>query len=148
MHRGPPSTVSPPPTRKPPTEPKEPPTEPTHSDEAASYANQREQSDRNRRRADPEIQDRSYGFESKNDQMDVEMEAPVSDSAPNRPDPPRPVRQDDRAYGRRDLAPRHSGWSRYDARDRDRFSGGGRPRDDRRLYSDDLYQRPRGRGFR
>ena len=38
-----------------------------------SYNTQREQSDRNRRRADPEFQDGSYGFEAKDDAMDVEM---------------------------------------------------------------------------
>ncbi|KAL9613664.1 MAG: hypothetical protein Q9167_001793 [Letrouitia subvulpina] len=81
------------------------------------YDAQREQSDRNRRRAEPEYQDGRYGFEPKEDRMDVDM--------------------DDRHSFRRD-EPRNYGRSR----------DFGRPRDDRRLYSDDIYHRPRGRGFR
>ena len=122
----------------------------THSDAPTSYNNQREQSDRDRRRAEPEVQDGSYGFD-KSEQMDVEMDAPVPLGAPPppRPEPPRAPRQEERPYERRDYAPRDYGRSSYDDRDRDRFrGGGGRPRDDRRLYSVDLYQRPRGRGFR
>ena len=87
-----------------------------------SYDIQREQSDRNRRRADPEIQDGSYGFEPKDDQMDVDKE----DHRHTWPDAPKNA-----ARGR------NSGWRGY----------GARGRDDRRLYSDDLYP-PRGRGFR
>lgn len=61
--------------------------------------------------------------------------------------PVRVDRRDERRDDRRD--------NRYDApknygrgRQFDRDLAGGRPRDDRRLYSDDLYPRPRGRGFR
>lgn len=82
-----------------------------------SYDSQREQYDRNRRRADPEFQDGSYGFESKPDQMDVDTEG----------------RRDDWQDGRRD-----------GGRGRDN----GRGNNYRPLYSDDLYPRPRGRGFR
>ena len=81
-----------------------------------SYDSQREQYDRNRRRADPEFQDGSYGFDTKADEMEVDVD------------------------GRRDI------WQ-------DNQRGGGRSRvnernrDYRPLYSDDLYPRPRGRGF-
>ncbi|KAL8715097.1 MAG: hypothetical protein Q9220_001054 [cf. Caloplaca sp. 1 TL-2023] len=85
--------------------------------EEDSYAKDREQSDRNRRRADPEFQDGSYGFGVKEDQMEVDN-ADRGDSYQDRP----------RQFGRgRDM---------------------GRPRDERRLYSDDLYPHSRGRGFR
>ena len=87
----------------------------THQDPL--YNQQREQSDRNRRRAEPEFQDGRYGFESKEDQMDVDME-----------DQRGSYRDRQKTYGRgRDV---------------------GRPRDDRRLYSDDLYSRPVGRSIR
>ncbi|KAL8951617.1 MAG: hypothetical protein Q9222_002417 [Ikaeria aurantiellina] len=84
--------------------------------EQDSYAKDREQSDRNRRRADPEFQDGSFGFGSKEDRMEVDID------------------------DRRDL---------YRDRPRQYGRGGdmGRPRDERRLYSDDMYPRPRGRGF-
>ncbi|KAL8728346.1 MAG: hypothetical protein Q9166_005489 [cf. Caloplaca sp. 2 TL-2023] len=85
--------------------------------EGNSYDKQREQSDRSRRRAEPELQDGSYGFEGKEDRMEVD--------------------NDDRRDSYRD-APRHFG------RGRD-FAA---PREERRLYSDDLYRRPRGRGYR
>ena len=83
----------------------------------SSYDSQREQSDRVRRRADPEFQDGSYGFESNHDRMDVDV--------------------DD---GR-------NGWQK-DPRENERARGTGFGRDDRRLYSDDLYRRPRGQGYR
>ena len=82
--------------------------------------------------------------------MDVDMDtanaAPVPASTPlgaSRPD-----RRDDRRDDRREpryVVPRDDGRGRsYYDRDRD----GWRPRNDQRLYSDDLYPRPRGRGFR
>lgn len=85
------------------------------------YNTQREQSDRSRRRADPEFQDGSYGFDSSYDRMDV------------------------------DLDDRRDSWhndQREVQREGERARGGGLGREDRRLYSDDLYQRPRGRGYR
>lgn len=82
-----------------------------------SYDRQREQSDRNRRLAEPEVQDGSYGFEAKEDKMDVELE------------PKRDVWVDER-------------------KDVLRGRDNGRSRDERTLYSDELYSRPRGRGFR
>lgn len=82
-----------------------------------SYEFQREQSDRNRRRAEPEIQDGSYGFEPREEQIDVDMD------------------------GRRD------DW-RSDQRESEKPRNMARTRDDRRLYSDDLYPRHRGRVFR
>lgn len=168
------------PLRKTPIEPRGPRIDLTR-DPAPSYDIQREQSDRNRRRADPEFQDGSYGFDAREDIMDVDMDAPRSDapvsdvphSDASRSDAPRldaprsdrrNDRRDDRIDGRRDDRrddrredPRDD---RRDARydvpsdysrgksyiDRDR--NGGRPRNDQRLYSDNMYPRPRGRGFR
>ena len=88
--------------------------EPVRSDPA--YDSQREQSDRNRRRADPEFQDGSFGFESRDDRMDVDVD----------------IRRDAWRVGQ-------------ELNDRARDS---RVQNDRRLYSDNLYPRPRGRGFR
>ncbi|KAL8631213.1 hypothetical protein Q9189_003058 [Teloschistes chrysophthalmus] len=86
--------------------------------EENAYDRQREQYDRNRRRAEPEFQDGSYGFEGKDDRMEVDNE--------NRRDSGRDH-------------PRYSG----------RGSGSERPREERRLYSDDMNYRPRGgRGYR
>ncbi|KAL8701163.1 MAG: hypothetical protein Q9201_005053 [Fulgogasparrea decipioides] len=86
------------------------------TNEENAYDRQREQFDRNRRRAEPEFQDGSFGFEVKEDRMEVDNE----DHRASAPDRPRPV-----------------------ARDRDE----GRLREERRLYSDDMY-RPRGRAYR
>ena len=133
--------------RKPPTESRAPRIDLTRN-EAPSYDSQREQSDRNRRRAEPEFQDGSFGFENKDEQMDVDMGVPDEPAPAPAPVAPlgsyRPDRRDDRRDGRYE-APRDNGRGRpYYDRDRD----GGRPRNDQRLYSDDLYPRPRGRGFR
>ncbi|KAL9027678.1 MAG: hypothetical protein Q9196_003833 [Gyalolechia fulgens] len=87
--------------------------------EENSYSTQREQSDRTRRRAEPEFQDGSYGFEKKEDRMEVDG--------------------DDRRGFYNDRQ-RHYGRGRDSGRPRE---------SERRLYSDDLYPRPpRGRGFR
>jgi len=104
------------PVRKPPVTP-----EVDLSHNESSYDSQREQYDRNRRRADPEFQDGSYGFESKPDQMDVDT--------------------DSRTDGRRD------DWQ-DNRRDGGRGRDIGRGNNYRPLYSDNLYPRPRGRGFR
>ena len=159
------------PLRKTPTEPKAPRVDLTR-DPAPSYDTQREQSDRNRKRADPEFQDGSYGFDAREDVMDVDLDAPRSDApvtdvppdasrsdAP-RLDPPRSDRRDDRHDNRRDArrddrrddrrdthydSPSDYGRGRpYTDRDRDHV----RPRADQRLYSDNMYPRARGRGFR
>ena len=84
---------------------------------SGTYDHQREQSDLSRRRAEPEIQDGSYGFESRDERMDVDMD------------------------DRRDT------W-RNDPRENERARNVARTRDERRLYSDDLYPRHRGRVFR
>lgn len=84
---------------------------------SGAYDHQREQSDLNRRRAEPEIQDGSYGFESRDERMDVDTD------------------------NRRDS------W-RNDQRENERLRNVARTRDERRLYSDDLYPRHRGRVFR
>lgn len=85
------------------------------------YNAQREQSDRSRRRADPEFQDGSYGFDSSYDRMDVDVDD----------------RRDSWHNDQREVL-----------REGERARGGGLGREDRRLYSDNLYQRPRGRGYR
>lgn len=59
------------PVRVAPTEPRASRSDLTRPND--TYNAQRELSDRNRRRADPEFQDGSYGFEAKEDEMDVEM---------------------------------------------------------------------------
>ncbi|KAI4106900.1 MAG: hypothetical protein LQ339_002872 [Xanthoria mediterranea] len=102
------------PPRNAPSEPKANRIDLTHEENA--YNKQREQSDRSRRRAEPELQDGSYGFEAKEDQMEVDED-----------------RHDSYRNG-----PRASGHGR-NARP---------PRDERPLYSDDLYRGPRGRGYR
>ncbi|KAL8785293.1 MAG: hypothetical protein Q9195_008712, partial [Heterodermia aff. obscurata] len=114
MKPGPPSVIMPP-LRKTPTEPRVPQVDLTRTE--SPYDRQREQYDRNRRRAEPEFQDGSYGFEAKSDQMDVDT--------------------DDRGDTWQDKR-------RDEGRNRDL----GRGRNDRSLYSDNLYSRPRGRGFR
>lgn len=83
----------------------------------SSYESQREHYDRNRRRADPEFQDGSYGFDSQADQMEVDVDD----------------RQDKWQHNRRDEG---------------RYRDAGREKSYRPLYSDELYSRPRGRGFR
>ena len=107
------------PPRNAPSEPKAARVDLTYEED--SYSKQREQSDRNRRRAEPEIQDGSFGFEKKEDHMEID--------------------NDDRRDDRRNF---HYNRERHYGRGRDMD----RPREQRRLYSDDLYPRPRGRGFR
>ncbi|KAL8663383.1 MAG: hypothetical protein Q9202_003902 [Teloschistes flavicans] len=103
------------PPRNAPSEPKAARVDLTREENA--YDRQREQYDRNRRRAEPEFQDGSYGFEVKEDRMEVDSE--------------------DRRDSGRDR-PRYSGRGR----------GSERPREERRLYSDDMNYRARGRGYR
>ena len=122
--KGAPPTPAPPPTvtqsqqippQAIPTEPKA--SRPDITRAEFSYDNQREYSDRNRRRADPDFQDGSYGFGARDEAMDVDM--------------------DDGSNARSDVR-----------RDIDRSRDGRGPgRNNRRLYSDDLYPRSRGRGF-
>ncbi|MCJ1339158.1 hypothetical protein MMC09_004447 [Bachmanniomyces sp. S44760] len=57
-----------------PTAPKANRPDVSHAEPAYDYQRDREQSDRNRRRADPELQDGSYGFGTNHDEMDVEMD--------------------------------------------------------------------------
>ena len=150
---GPPSA----PLRKVPTEPKlETSVDAIRNEQSASYNSQREQVDR-QRRAEPEFQDGSYGFAAKEDEMEVDTEI-MGVEKPSTTTPRAELgrsnddRRDDRGRERRDERRE----VRYDGRrdggrgrpyfDRDRE--GGRPRNDYRLHSDDLYPRPRGRGFR
>ncbi|KAL8681418.1 MAG: hypothetical protein Q9186_002493 [Xanthomendoza sp. 1 TL-2023] len=103
------------PPRNAPSEPKAARIDLTY--EENHYDKQREQSDRSRRRAEPELQDGRYGFQAKDDRMEVDND----NGRGSYPDEPR------QSEHGRDVGSR---------------------RDDRRLYSDDLYRRPRGRGFR
>ena len=156
------------PLRKTPIEPGAPRVDLTR-DPAPSYDTQREQSDRNRRRADPEFQDGSYGFDAREDAMDMDvppsdappsdvphsdaprsdaprLDAPRSDRRDDRRDNPRDGRRDDRRDARYNPPNDYGRGRSYVDRDRDR--DGGRPRNDQRLYSDNMYPRSRGRGFR
>ena len=125
-----------------------------------SYNDQQVQTDR-RKRAEPEFQDGSYGFNAKDDTMDVDIATPAPAPAlvptpipapvlvapaPANVSAPRSDRRDDRRDDRRGYdAPKDYGRGRsYYDRDRD----SGRPRNDQRLYSDEMYSRPRGRGYR
>ena len=144
------------PVQKTPNEPKETAIDLTQNEQTMAYDSQREKSDR-QRRAEPEVQDGSYGFAAKEDEMEVDTEV-LGVEKPNtdhrRPDFRRPPidrrdnRDRDRRGDRRDVrydAPRDGGRGRpYFDRNRE----GGRPRNDYRLHSDDMYSRPRGRGFR
>ena len=139
--------------RKPPTEPRESRLAETPKQLPSNYDAERVQSDR-RRRAEPEYQDGRFGFEAKEDKMDVDVEVvepevtpidtPVNNSSrgEHREDRHRDHdRRDDRRYD----GPRDGGRGRpYYDRDRE----GPRPRNDYRPPSMNLYPRPRGRGFR
>ena len=124
MKSGPPAPISaatPVPPLDAPTEPRA--ARPDLIRAEPSYDRQRELMDRNRRRAEPELQDGSYGFEARGDSMDIEVETN------NRREVRRDIRHEDHRV------------------DVGRGMDYGRGRDDRGLYSDDLYPR-RGRGFR
>ncbi len=125
----------------------------TRTEPSASFNTDREHSDR-QRRANPEFQDGSYGFEAKQDKMEVDTEVlgannSATDNARNDYSRPRNDRRENRDRDRRDDrrdarydAPRDGGRGRSYL-DRDRESGR-----DYRLHSDNMYPRPRGRGFR
>ena len=115
--------------------PPAPPVVPEHRAEMAqpepTYDTQREQSDRQRRHAEPAYQDGSYGFGSRADPMDIDMDnrRNVTGSGyDHRVDHRRPSWRDNSSYGAR--------------------NDGYRNRDPRSLYSDDLYRQGRGRGYR
>ncbi|MCJ1383403.1 hypothetical protein MMC17_006517 [Xylographa soralifera] len=89
--------------------------------------------ERNGRRAEPEFQDGRYGFDAQEEKMDIDVEERRED------------RREDRRDDRRDLGRGRDGGRGIDlGRGRDR----GRGSDNRGLYSDDLYSRSRGRGYR
>lgn len=67
-----PQVTAAPTIRNPPSEPKAARIDLTRTE--PSYNSQREQSDRNRRQAEPEFQDGSYGFDAENDRMDVDTD--------------------------------------------------------------------------
>lgn len=139
--------------RSTPIEPKEMRIDLTRNEPPTSSNTDREQPDR-QRRANPEFQDGSYGFEAKQDEMEVDTEvlganSNATDNARNDYSRPRNDRRENRDRDRRDDrrdarydAPRDGGRGRSYF---DRNMEGGR---DYRLHSDDLYPRPRGRGFR
>ena len=117
-------------------------------DPPPSYGTPRGYSDRNARRADPEFQDGSYGFDTREESMDVDMDT----NRDNRGDD---VRNDRRNYvgeeyqdrGRGSAFNRGRDTRREERPDLGRGRDGGRERDNRGLYSDSLYSRPRARGF-
>lgn len=136
--------------------------------ESASYNNPPEQSlaaEKAGRRAEPEIQDGSFGFETQTDSMviDVEAEDNRRDAGRN---PDHGGRNLDHSYQprrdeRRNGNGRYEQYARDDRGDRgNRIDQRGPPpkeprnfdargnRDERGLYSDGLYQRSRGNGFR
>ena len=102
--------------------------------------------DTDARRADPEFQDGSYGFESRNEPIDVDMEVDEADYEV-RLDDYRNDRYNERPRDRRDYEPRYRASDRdtradYRPQEKSRPGGG---MENRRLYSDDLYSQ-RGRG--
>ena len=116
----------------------------TRNEPTPSYDAQPERSDRGRRRANPDIQDGRYGFETTEDKMEVDGDVPPS--APRETERPR-----DRHDLYRNEPPGNGRDFRYDQPRGGYYDRGwdrGRPRDDRRLYSDGLYSRPHGRGYR
>jgi len=92
-----------------------------------SYDSSRDHAGRSSRRADPEYQDGSYGFEERQGEMEVETD--------NRQE----NHYDDRRHGRQDDVQGRNMNQRRDTR---------RDGDDRGLYSDTMYPKLRGRGFR
>lgn len=71
MKHGPPTPIAPR-VQSTPTEPK--PMTPDLFRAKSTYDGQRETTDRSRRRAEPELQDGRYGFNSTEDRMDVAMD--------------------------------------------------------------------------
>ncbi|MCJ1401543.1 hypothetical protein MMC11_004759 [Xylographa trunciseda] len=97
--------------------------------------------DRNGRRAEPEFQDGRYGFDAQEEKMDIDVEVRRDDQREGWRDDRREDRRDDR----RDVGRGRDGGRGIDlGRGRD----GERRTDNRGLYSDGLYSRPRGRGYR
>ena len=95
--------------------------------------------ERNGRRAEPEFQDGRYGFDAQEEKMDIDVEERRED------------RREDRRDDRGDLGRgRDRGRGRDGGRgiDLGRGRDWGRGNDNRGLYSDDLYSRSRGRGYR
>ncbi|KAI9872604.1 MAG: hypothetical protein M1830_001421 [Pleopsidium flavum] len=110
MKQGP-STSSPTPVHTTPTGPKPP--RPDLFVTKPSYDGQRELSDRNRRRAEPELQDGSYGFNSNHDRMDLEMDDRVDGRRDDRRNSQRgrdyERSRDDRGLYSDDIVPRPRG---------------------------------------
>ena len=119
----------------------------------------------NERRAEPEFQDGRYGFDTKENDMEVD----VDDRRKQPPSPPLPPRRNDNhqqprnervderyADDRRDRYGYRQGYSRdtrsnrrdYGSRDNRYRNGNHRPAEPSRLYSDEMYSRPRGNGYR
>ncbi|MCJ1281300.1 hypothetical protein MMC26_000618 [Xylographa opegraphella] len=89
--------------------------------------------ERSGRRAEPEFQDGRYGFDAQEEEMDIDVEER------------REERRGDRRDDRRDLGRGRDGRRGIDL---GRGREGGRGSDNRGLYSDDIYSRSRGRGYR
>lgn len=125
------------------------PSEPVANDVAPTYDSQREETDRSRRKADPEIQDGRYGFGEDDVQMEIDEEVlpPTAKEEPKRSVRGNAYEDDRHRVGRnaRYDAPRDPGRSGYYERG---WDSGRRPRDERPAYTDNFYSRPRGRGYR
>jgi len=110
MKQSPPTSLTPP-VRTTPTGPKLP--RPDLFRAKSSYDGQRELSDGNRRRAEPELQDGRYGFDSSDDRMDVAMDDRVDARRDDRRDSGRGRDygrgRDDRGLYSDDMVPRPRG---------------------------------------
>ena len=114
-----------------------------------SYEEPRGYSDRKAKRADPEFQDGSYGFSTKEENMDVEMEDGRDARLDEAREDHRELRRDTYHNSGRGPGISMGNESRRDERPdlgQGRFDG--RPRDTRGLYSDGFYRRPRGEMYR
>ncbi|MCJ1289457.1 hypothetical protein MMC34_000989 [Xylographa carneopallida] len=92
--------------------------------------------ERNGRRAEPEYQDGRYGFDAQEEKMDIDVEERQEDRRQDRGDVRRGIGRDGGRNGGRGPV------------DLGRGRDVGRGNDSRGLYSDDLYSRSRGRGYR
>ena len=135
MKNGPPESIpallpiTPAPVRATPTEPRA--TKPAF--ERPGSTHDISIGERNGRRAEPEFQDGRYGFDAQEEKMDIDAEERRED------------RREDRRDDRRDIGRGRDGGRGIDlGRGRDV----GRGSDSRGLYSDNLYSRSRGRGYR
>ena len=148
MKSGGPTPISATATKRLPSAPQADTVDLTQNNSRPSEDRRKEGSDRAGRGADPHLQDGSYGFGSKEDQMDVDTET----SAP----PPREYERRNEQRGSYHGDRYARGGERYGGPSRDYGRGGyydrgwsgGRPRESRRQYSDQQYAQYPARGYR